>query len=1169
MNGFRALVALAALWITAAAPSGWAQNFRGRIQGLVTDQTQAVVANAQVTLLNTATGVRVVRQSSDTGLFLFDLVDAGTYTVTVEAGGFSKFVQENILVQARGDVTVNATLTPGAVQETITVAETPAAVQFNSSNKDITIDSRMASEIPRIDRNPFKLSLLAPSAVNTRGEMQPFHSWAANSVDLGGGTNLKNDLQVDGSPIGLGHKNSYSPNTDAVQEVVISTNSVDAETGHSAGGLISVTLKSGSNEWHGTGFYLGRYPWLNAEADRTRFTKNSTRQHMFGGTIGNPIIKNKLFNFFSFEDWKVGAPRSYQTTVPTPLERSGDFSRTFNPDGRVKPVYDPYSTQFNSATGAITRTPFAGNIVPQNRFDPLSGSLMKSFWDPNNAGDDITGVNNFRVGFTEDYNYYNFSNRTDYNLSDRWKFYGRVSRYHTTNINPNPTPNNSELYVPTGTLRASNQVAGEAVWMASASTVVNFRGSWHKVIDSYVSDSLGDKGWGEIWPNNNWYQSYLEASPGVPVYFPLLNIGGKSFGGGGFYWDQKPQGLDFNGKVSHQRGSHYLKAGLEHRRRFGVTFVGNTSRFFFPNEVTADTFSSPNTRNVGSEWATFLLGALDSQTQLIGGPAPDPHAEFWGMFIQDDWKVNRWLTLNLGLRNEYESAWHDPGYNFARGLDLSAPIPEMQSNQPQMPAQALALMGANAYKWNGLWNFTSQDKPGMWDPQKLALSPRLGAAIRINDLTALRIGYSRFYVPTDMMLSQAPVSGFETVSFLEPPFFGMRGYQNTLGLLEGVPQQRFSDPFPASNPLLPINGKSSGTSMGRGGSPLLWYPNDLEKAWNQRFNVNFQRQLPGEVVASVTWFMNIGKQHYTTYLNNMNPQIQVQQQTLIDTKVNNPFYNYLTPQLFPGPLRNQQTVSLSSLLKAYPHYGGLYEVGMLGADERYHSLELKAQKSFSKGWNFLFAYVYINEKTDQLFSEMDQYTNNLTYQNSNQPRHRITTAGTYELPFGRGRSILANMPKAADAVLGGWKVTGMSTFISGAILRFGKMNYNGQDPTVSEPSRSRWFNTSAFSPIASNTYVIRTNPMQFDNLRGPRYHQLDATLSKEFAITERFKTELKAAAYNALNRLNLANPNMTVTSSQFGQAIYQGSPSATFGPQTMELGSVSGRQVELGLKIIF
>ena len=215
-------------------------------RALLPIKAKAVIAGATVTLLNVGTGVQTVHQTRETGLYVFDLVDPGTYTLTVESPGFSKFVQEKITVQMRGDVTVDAVLKPGSVQESITVTEAPVAVQFNSSNKDFTLDSKMAAEIPRIDRNPFKLTLLAPSAVNTRGEMMPYHSWAANSVDLGGGTNLKNDLQVDGSPIGLGHKNSYPPNTDAVQEVVVSQNSVDAESGHSAGGLISMTLKSGN-----------------------------------------------------------------------------------------------------------------------------------------------------------------------------------------------------------------------------------------------------------------------------------------------------------------------------------------------------------------------------------------------------------------------------------------------------------------------------------------------------------------------------------------------------------------------------------------------------------------------------------------------------------------------------------------------------------------------------------------------------------------------------------------------------------------------------------------------------------------------------------------------------------------------------------------------------------
>ena len=227
LHNYATRVAVFLVLVLLFTSAAFSQSYRGRVQGVVSDQSRAVVAGATVTLLNVGTGVQTVHQTRETGLYVFDLVDPGTYTLTVENTGFNKFVQEAINVQMRGDVTVDVVLKPGSVQESVTVTETPVAVQFNSSNKDLTLDSKMAAEIPRIDRNPFKLTLLAPSAVNTRGEMMPYHSWAANSVDLGGGTNLKNDLQVDGSPIGLGHKNSYTPNTDAVQEVVIVRDRLD------------------------------------------------------------------------------------------------------------------------------------------------------------------------------------------------------------------------------------------------------------------------------------------------------------------------------------------------------------------------------------------------------------------------------------------------------------------------------------------------------------------------------------------------------------------------------------------------------------------------------------------------------------------------------------------------------------------------------------------------------------------------------------------------------------------------------------------------------------------------------------------------------------------------------------------------------------------------------
>jgi hypothetical protein len=1162
--------------------SGLAQDYRGRIEGLVTDQSKAVIAGCTVSLLNVNTGVRVVRQTSDTGLYLFDLVDPGTYTITVEAAGFGKFIQENIVVQTRGDISVNATLNPGPVQQSVTVAETPAAVQFNSSNQDLTIDSTMAAETPRYDRNPFKLTLLAPEAINTRGEVLPFLSWSANSVDLGGETNLKNDLQIDGSPVGMGHKFSYPPNMDAVQEVIVSQNSVDAESGHSAGGIITMTTKSGTNEWHGDAFYLGRYPWLNAEADRTTFSKNATRQNIVGGTLGNPIKKNKLFNFFSIEYWKQGAPNSYVQTLPTAVEQTGDFSKSYGIDPTtgtavLRNIYDPYSTVVG-ANGSVTRTPFPNNKIPTTSMDLLAVSFMKDFWAPNNPGANITGVNNYTIGYTDAWHYYNFGDRVDYNINDKWKIFGRYGRYHTTDIYSNPTPNKSPLYVPTGSLRNADQIAGDAVWTVNPRTVVDFHGDYHDVVDAYVSPSLGSNGNTQFWPSNNWYQPYQVNSPGVPIYFPSLNIGGNVFGGRGFYWDQRPKGEAFNGKVSQQRGSHYLKAGFEERRSWGPVYVSNTTQFQFNASATANTFQSPNTAIYGDQYASFLLGALDPSTQVVGGGVPVPITNFYGVFFQDDWKVNSRLTINLGLRDEYETAWHDSSHLLSQAMNLSAAVSDMQNNPPQMPAQALALVGGSSfYQWTGNWVFTNSGHPGMWNAPKLALAPRAGFAFKIDDKTALRFGYARYVTPTEYNFTAAPISGFEDINFLEPPFFGMTGYQNVAPLASGVPQATLSNPFPSTNPLLPnfgpVAGKALGTNIGRGGEPLLWYPQNLTKSYNDRLNVNLQRQLPGGFVASFTYFLNLGHQHYIKELNAVNPSIYQQYasnfSSLTGANVANPFYQYLNTTIINGPYYYRPTLPLTSLLVPYPQYGPMYEIGVCCSTERYNQIQLKGQKAFSHGFNFLITYVYTREKSQiNNFNDVTYYGNTFQWQNSNQPHHRMNIASTYELPFGKGRTFLGEAPRALDAVVGGWKITPVFQYTSGDFPQFGNLVVTG-NPCVSNPSPGRWFNPSAFAPIPANTYVLRSNPLQYDCLTGPHFWDVDASLAKDFHLTDKFRAELKMTAYNALNNLNRGDPNTDITSSTFGQALYQGSPGGTFGSQGATAAYLSGRQIELGFKIIW
>lgn len=1146
-----------------------AQTFRGQVRGVVADQTGSILPGATVTLLNVSTGVMATKPTDSAGIYVFAFVEPGTYTVTVESSGFAKYVQKNVTVQAGGEVTVDASLTPGALEQSVTVTTTPPAIETTSSNVDLTIDTKMANETPRIDRNPFKLTLIEPAAVNTRGEMLPYQSWAANSVDLGGDTNLKNNLLVDGNPIGIGHKAGYPPNQDDVQESVVSQNSVDASSGHSAGGAISLTTKSGTNEWHGMAFYLGRYPWLSAQADRTRDVTNAQRQNMYGGTLGNPILKNKLFNFFSIEDWKVNSPGSYVATVPTKLERQGDFSQSVAADGSQRIIYDPsVPPTVDPSTGALVRTPFAGNVIPSSRFDPVTAQLASLFPDPNNAGEGPFHLNNFFESLTQTTDYYNFSDRVDYNISDKWRASAYFGRYHSTDSQTNPLHN--VLYQPAGSLRGANQFLGDVIWTVTPNTVINVHGDWFNLIDAYVSKGLRKDGWSQVWPDNAWYAPYLNASSNVPVYYPKLNIGGSSFGGPGFFWDQRPSMESFTAQVAQTKGSHYLTYGFEQRRGGGPVFVSNTNNFNFDQSLTARETSNPDLTLSGDDFATFLLGALDNNSQMVGGPAPDPITNFYGFFIGDTWKLTKNLTVNAGMRYEYESAWHDANHFLSQGLDLTKTDPAIAANPPRMPSQVTDIVGSKQ-SFAGVWNFTSSDHPGAWNAPHSGFQPRFGIAYRINDRTAVHFGYALYKAPTEYNFTPAPVSGFEDVNFLEPPFFGMTGYQNVAPPLNGVPQATFSNPFPASNPLVPIAGKSTGGNVGRGGSALLWYPKSFQKAYNNRLDVSVQRELPQQIVVSLTYFANFGNQLYNKSLNSVDPGIlqSYSPDYLNNTSVDNPFYQYGSQQLLPGPLYNQQQVPLGSLLSKYPLYGPLYEIGVRGAAERYQDIELRVQKRWSQGYNFLFGYIYIREKSQiNTFNDATLYNNTLQWQDSNQPHHRLTSAGTYELPFGHKKWLLSNVSSPVDTIIGGWQVTGLLTYTSGDYPRFGTLIVNS-NPCSGVPS-GYYFNPAAFSPVPANTYVLRSNPQQYDCIIGPSFINLDATLQKNIHLTERIQAQLKLNAYNATNKLNLGDPDTNVfDTGLFGRALYQGAPAGEFGGQTATYGNQAGRQLEIGARLIF
>ena len=1127
------------------------QDYRARLQGTITDSTEAAVAGAKVTLRNINTGTSVTKESMANGHYIFDFVEPGTYSLSVEMAGFAKSSKENLLVQTRADVTADFAIKPGAVVESVNVTASTVQLQFNTSTRDLTIDRKQLTDLPVKARNPFTLALLDPAVVNryVGFDRNPYFMWSSSSIDVGGNTSRKNDLLLDGAPVQVGPKGSYAPPMDSVQEFTVQQNSVDAEFGHSAGGIMSLSMKSGTNDIHGTASYFGRNPKLNAVSNPLARRPNLIRNHIYGGTFGAPIIKNKLFTFGVFEGWRTKEPLNAVRTLPTDLERSGNFSASRNNRGGLRTIFDPSTTQLINNGAAAQRMPFPNNIIPANRIDTTAARIMKDIWSPNNPGDDATGVNNFRLGYFWFVNNWNFSNRTDYNISDKLKVFGRYSQFKTTLDQINYTPNNSAAMPnDNGGVMNSRNLAGEMVYSMNATTVLNLRGSFVEFQDNYnaPAQAVGLKGLDAFWPSNPWYANYTGEQPAI--YYPGVNIttvGGSSAYGKAGYWFQEPSSLNVSGKMSKFQGKHYLKAGSDYRRHEAHGQSFNFMNFQFQPGPTSSTHLVSDPLS-GDGHATFLLGALDNNSAVSSQPLQHLRLNYYSAFVHDDIKLSRNVTINAGLRWEYETGPWDTGNRLSRYLDLTKANPVLQAAPPNFAPELTALSKPN---FNGQWLF-GDDKNNRWfNPIKHVFLPRLGVAIRLNDHTALQFGWGRYMVPV------------QTTAVTISRIANFDGYSSsTTGLpqVNGIPQNSFSDPFPAGrNPLIPVVGRGFGVNTNLGGAGTFAYQN-YRPGINDRFNFSLQRQLPFNFKGDFTYFMNVGRDlDYTRDLNQIDPQYKYgSQAAFLSQAVPNPFAGYSTPTNFPGQLRSQANVSRVSLLRPYPQYSSIQQQFTPGIKNYYRALQLRLQRAYTNGFSFLMAYNYNRERSTFFFNDVDQYGDKFTWLNSNNPRHRLTLSGTYEIPIGKGRRFGSSLHPVLNAVVGGWSTSNIYYFRSGEFLRFPAALAEG-DPQTSNAGPSAWFNQSAFKPLPA--FTARGNPYQYEGITGPGYWLLDSTLAKEFKITETKRLEFKMESYNLTNSFWWGLPTMSagsVGTSQFGRSFIQN-------PETR------GREFQYCMKFIF
>jgi hypothetical protein len=1201
------------LSVISLAAQCFSQDYRGRIQGTVADSSQAALAGATIVLTNTSTSVSATQQTGPDGHYIFDRVEPGKYDLTVEHPGFQKFIQREVNVQTRGDVTVDATLRPGSVSETVSVMAAATTVEFNSSKLDTTVDTVIANRLPQLQRAPYFLAELDASV--ERNDDNPdnavYSSWGPGQERIAGGANYSNDLRIDGSPTAISVKNGYQPAPDMIGEVNIVQNTVDAANGNGAGAAINLTVKSGSNSWHGLGYYQGQYPWANALQDRVTRTANDERKNIYGGNVGFPIFKGKLFNFVGYEGWQYTQPGQLVYTVPTTLEREGDFSQSLNSAGTTRWLYDPTSTD-----GSGNRMTFAAeaghpgdpnyNKIPATLINPIAAYYTQNLWTPNqpvNVASNPTNANNYAVALPVQNPYKNFLDRVDYDVNRKLHLYGHVGLIRTPVSTSNPT--GSVLFQSDrGSSRNGTQYAAGGTYMFTPKTVLDVRGDYHSLVDAahFATNYASGGGWAKIWGGNlgtapTTFYDTLFSDPSVPILIPrmsMLSYGNSDIldiGPGGGLWHQTPSGEAFSVQLSHDRDKHYLKTGIELIFSHSPSLLQNENPGFgFDPSPTSSTYLA-NDPTSGDPYATFLLGVVeaipglsdnswgDGSTSMPVLTLQNTQSHTVALFVNDDWKVTRNVTLTLGLRYEYESAYSSAANNFARAPDLTAPNTVLQATGVGATLQSDVATGLGSAGYtgnlpaapilNGAFQFTSSGHTGQWNAGPGSLSPRLGVAMRLNDKTSLRIGYGRYFIPWRDQTINGNQNNAEGSSggldMLSNPFYGynqVSGAPSTLNqTVPGTPPMSLSNPFPGSFPIQVPTKMSDGVYTGLGDpNGIAFFTPNRPKSHSDRINISVQHAVARDMVFEAGYILNFSTQMFDTAynLNQIDPRIGNTPAGIAaeNTSVANPFYNLLPANQFPGSNALLPNVSLGSLMVPYPQYGPLLEYdGVRGGNMHYQAAEFKLTKNYSRGLSLLAGYSYHYEQDQRFFNSIDGYLQHWTWMQSPNARHRFVASGSYDLPFGKGRTFMASAPRGVDAVLGGWYISGVGTWRSGNYLQMPGAVVAPGSPVISNPGHNLWFNASQFSPLPAG--AVRENPWFYPGLTGPHYFDMDASIAKNFHVTEGTSFQLRMDAFNVLNQFTWAYPDLSSPTSP------------TFGKSLDEQQDTYGRILQLSLRFSF
>ena len=1125
------------------AIAGWAQSTSSTVSGKITDPSGSSVPAASVSASNEDTGLRRSASSNEEGGYVLPLLPPGRYRIAVQKEGFKPVTRTGVILQVDQVARIDFVLDVGVVAESVVVTADAPLLDQETSALGQVVDNQKILNLPLNGRMTFRLVNLTPGIIVTPGSSGQFGDISVGTFDdinfsINGGRAQSNEVMVDGVPSTTGFLNLFTtvPSVDATQEFKVQSNSMSAEWGRFGGGVINVSTRGGTNELHGGLFEFLR----NSASDSNEFFNKRAgrdippfRMNQFGGSLGGPVRlgklydgRNKTFFFANYDGTRWRRGDIFSTTVPTVLQRGGDFSRTFTQTGDLIVIYDPLtSTPVSPGSANYRRTAFPGNVIPSSRFDAVGANIVKFYPLPNAPGDPITQTQNFLSNAARGIDKNEGAIRIDQNWSDGFRMFGRLAVTDNVLGQPDHFHNEATPGVgANGNIKFRYYTASlDSTYTLSPARLLNVRYglarfNWARKTRSYGFDqrSLG-------------VADSVVRQMQVPV-FPSMGVEGYSAMAGGSFIDTGQDTHSLLPSLTIIHGQHTWKAGGDLRlRRNNLWIISNGGGSY---SVTRAFTRGPDpnvfTANAGNGIASLLLGTAASGS--IGSyPGASLQNFYYSAYVQDDWRVGKRLTLNFGLRYETESPYTERR-DYLAYFDVNQKSPLANAAFPNLAGGLRFVakdgLGRSAYAWD-----------------RNNFSPRIGLAYSADKRTTIRAGFGVFYGALELsndLNNYTPVNGN-----------GYSGATPFVGSIDAVtPFAYLSNPFPTGLKSPP--GSSAGALAMVGQAVSSWaYPG--RTPYTMQWNFDVQRSIAADLLVDVAYAGSRAVHLARGYDYNALPTELLALGTRLQELVDNPFYG----RIDVGTL-SQPRVQRRQLLLPFPQFTGVNVLNAAVANSVYHSLQIKVEKRLSHGQSFLVSFTagkLIGDSNNNLAGLGVQGNGTGTQDWYNLKRERsisemdisrsLTISHVAELPFGPGRHFLKTK-NVAGQILGGWNLstivtarTGMPLAVSAPIPGGGNRPHStGVSAEISgDRSRNdqinRWFDTSQFTLPASFTLgnVSRTLP----DVRGPGVLNFDFSLTKNVSIRERIGVQVRAEAFNAFNRPQFWMPNTAFGSLDFGR----------------------------------